>query len=217
MLEPSALKFVNLSSFTGKSIALAADNPISEEALRELFRRHPEQAIEMLFREYYSEICRAVLRVIPDPLIAEDIAQEVFFELWRKRDSLQITSSFSAYLRRAARNRSLNYIRDHKFKPEGEEKILLATDLQIDGNRQLEMQDLQHAIDQAILQLPERCRLVFSLSRFEEMPYQEIADQLGISVKTVENQISKALRLLREALGPHLLWFVGFITFIFTQ
>lgn len=155
------------------------------------------------------------MRIIPDPGIAEDIAQDVFYELWRKRDVLNVNSSFGAYLRRAARNKSLNYIRDRKIKPESEDKIPHRSEGQTDANRKLEVQDLQNSIDRAVGDLPDRCREVFSLSRFEDMSYQEIADKLGISIKTVENQISKALRLLREALGPHLSWFVGFITFIF--
>lgn len=194
---------------------MSTENPHNDASLQKLFQSSPEQAIEVLFREYYTEVCRAVIRIIPDPVIAEDIAQEVFFELWRKREVLNITSSFGAYLRRAARNRSLNYIRDRKINPEPEEKLPQASGFQADANQKLEAQDLQKVIDQVIENLPERCRLVFSLSRFEDMSYQEIADHLGISIKTVENQISKALRLLREALGSHLSWFVGFITFIF--
>jgi RNA polymerase sigma-70 factor (ECF subfamily) len=181
----------------------------------EMFRNEPERALEIVFREYYPDVCRSVLRIIPDAGIAEDIAQDVFYDLWRKREKLNINTSFGAYLRRAARNKSLNYIRDRKINPEGEEKIPHRSAGQTDANRKLEIQDLERSIDQAVGALPERCRQIFSLSRFEEMTYQEIADQLGISIKTVENQISKALRLLREALGPHLSWFVGFITFIF--
>lgn len=195
---------------------MTADTPYNESTLQELFRNDPEQALEILFREHYADICRAVIRIIPKPEIAEDIAQEVFFELWRKRDSLQVTTSFSAYLRRAARNKSLNYLRDHKVDPEGEDFLPELRERQSDAEKELELQDLQACIDRAIDQLPERCRLVFNLSRFEDMSYQEIADQLGISIKTVENQISKALRLLRESLGPYLSWFVGFITFILT-
>ena len=189
----------------------------TDESLLELFRNQPEQAIEILFREYYPDVCRAVMRIIPDAAIAEDIAQDVFFELWRKRNILNINASFGAYLRRAARNKSLNYIRDRKINPEGEDQLPHRSEAQTDANRKLEVQDLQNSIDQAINDLPERCRQIFSLSRYEDLSYQEIADQLGISIKTVENQISKALRLLREALGPHLSWFVGFITFIFTH
>jgi RNA polymerase sigma-70 factor (ECF subfamily) len=187
----------------------------NEDEIRKLFREQPEEALEILFREYYPSVCRVILNVIPDPGIAEDIAQEVFFELWKKRDRIEVISSFGAYLRRAARNRALNYIRDRKINPAGEDQLPQLEAVQTSVDQAIEMQDLQALIDQAIDQLPERCRLVFTLSRFEDMSYQQIADELDISIKTVENQISKALRLLREALGPYLSLFVGFLTIIY--
>ncbi|MEZ4989888.1 MAG: RNA polymerase sigma-70 factor [Saprospiraceae bacterium] len=194
---------------------MSNSDPNKEDNLQKLFRRAPEEAIEVLFREYYPSVCRVILHIIPDPGIAEDIAQDVFFELWRKRDRINVTTSFGAYLRRSARNRSLNYIRDHKINPSGEDQLPPLADQQPNADQCIDIQDLQTQIDRAIDQLPERCRLVFTLSRFEDMSYQQIADELHISIKTVENQISKALRLLRESLGPYLSLFVGFLTIIY--
>lgn len=163
-----------------------------------------EDALEWLFREHYALVCQSVLRIIPDENTAEDIAQEVFLDIWRKRRELDIHSSFKAYLRRAAANKSLNFLRDQKIRwkdeewmPEAEAQLLPPTDA-------LESEDLQREIDLAIDRLPDRCRVVFVLSRFEEMSYDEIARELNISVKTVENQISKALKILRQAMGPYL-------------
>lgn len=186
----------------------------SEDELRALFRNAPEEAIDILFREYYATICRSVLKIIPDPAIAEDIAQEVFFELWRKRDRINIKISFGAYLRRAARNRSLNYLRDNKITPEGEDLLAQIEYPLAKIDQKMAADDLQILIDKAIDQLPDRCRLVFTLSRFEDMSYQQIADELDISIKTVENQIAKALRLLRKVLSPYLSLFVGLLTII---
>lgn len=163
-----------------------------------------DQAIVLIFRLHYRFICQAVYRVIPDQNLAEDLAQEIFLELWRKRDQLQVNTSLKAYLRRAAVNRSLNYIRDRKISFElDDSQAVIASGLPTIG-QQLEAEELQRYIDQAIDQLPERCRVVFVLSRFEQLSYAEIAENLDISVKTVENQISKALKLLRAALGPYL-------------
>lgn len=159
-----------------------------------------DQAMDVLFQRHYSYICRAVYRVLKDYNLAEDIAQEVFLGLWKKRENLNITTSVQAYLKRAAINKSLNFIRDQKVKFDDEEKLPVLTTNQSTTQQQLEADDLQKLIDESIDQLPERCRLVFTLSRFEEMSYQEIATELDISIKTVENQISKALKFLRVAL-----------------
>ncbi len=159
-----------------------------------------EKAMDVLFRRHYSFICRAVYRILKDNNLAEDIAQEVFFGLWKKRENLNISTSVQAYLKRAAINKSLNFIRDQKVKFDDEEKMPVLTNNQFSTQQHLEADDLQKAINEAIDQLPEKCRLVFTLSRFEEMSYQEIATELNISIKTVENQISKALKYLRIAL-----------------
>lgn len=177
----------------------------SDKELALLFEKDSEQAIEILFRLHYSYLCQAVFRVLPDENLAEDLVQEVFFELWKKHRQLRINTSFRAYLRRAAINKTLNFIRDHRrINFENQEELPLKGSLN-DGIQELEASELQALIDRAIDQLPERCRIIFVLSRFEELSYAEIADHLGISVKTVENQISKALKGLRATLEPYLL------------
>ena len=157
--------------------------------------------MEVLFKRYYAFVSLSVLRLVPDPATAEDIAQDVFFEIWRRRSSLDIHVSLKAYLRRAAVNKTLNHLRD-KRNHKNEELSELQSEIQIPENPTLETNELNALIERAIEALPERCRLVFKLSRLEEMSYQEIADKLGISVKTVENQIVKALKMLRDALRP---------------
>jgi RNA polymerase sigma-70 factor, ECF subfamily len=175
---------------------------ISETEALEGLRQGREKALEWLFREYYAYLCQSVYRLIPDGSLAEDIAQEVYFELWRKRKVLVITTSARAYLRRSAVNKALNYLRDQRL-PLDDEPLLLdqVESHQVNAGQRMEAEELQQQIDRAVEALPDRCRLVFVLSRFEEMANKEIADELGISVKTVENQMTKALRLLRESLG----------------
>ena len=159
--------------------------------------------MEVLFKRYYAFVSVAVLRLIADTVTAEDIAQEVFMEIWKRRNSLDIQISLKAYLRKTAVNKTLNYLRDNK-NYKNEELSDVQFDLHSSENPALETNELQGLIERAIEQLPERCKLVFKLSRLEELSYQEIADKLDISVKTVENQIVKALKLLREALRPFL-------------
>lgn len=156
-----------------------------------------------LFRLYYPKVCKAINRVISDEHVVEDLAQDVFFDFWKRREKLDINTSLSAYLRRAGVNKTLNYIRDRKIKWDDEGKLPFMASNAPDASQVMQGKDLEKVINQAIQQLPERCRLVFSLSRFEEMSYQQIADELEISIKTVENQMSKALKILRARLEPY--------------
>lgn len=176
----------------------------TDSELVALLTQDGETVIDVIFRKYYSFLCKSVYRIIPDTQITEDLAQEVFYELWKKRAQLKITTSLKAYLKRAALNKALNYIRDQKIdfrNAPAKEEIESKT---VSIIQEIAANKLQQEIDSAIDQLPERCRLVFVLSRYEEMTYQQIANQLGISIKTVENQMSKALKSLRLTLAKHL-------------
>ena len=176
----------------------------TDDQILELLGRDSEKAMELIFRHYYSFLCIAIAKILPDTHVAEDLAQDVFFDVWKKRDSLNINISLKAYLRRAAINKTLNYIRDRKIRWDDEDKILMMESDTVSITEKLEGEDLKKVVDAAIDKLPERCRLVFSLSRFEEMTYQEIASHLGISIKTVENQMTKALKLLKDDISPYL-------------
>lgn len=174
-----------------------------EELLRQLPEKG-EMAMELIFRKYYDTVCRAIFRILPEYATTEDIAQEVFFELWKRRETLQINTSLSAYLRRAAVNKALNVLRDRRLVNDDDSDLSLLPALDLDGQKVLEAEELHQLVNDAVKALPEKCRVIFVLSRFEQMSYAEIAAKLQISPKTVENHISKALRLLRQVLGPYL-------------
>lgn len=176
----------------------------TDEELIALLASEEDSAIDLIFRKYYTFLCRSVYRIISDTQITEDLAQEVFYELWKKRAQIKISSSLKAYLKRAVLNKALNYIRDQKIDLRNAPEKEGLTSREASVVQELAADNLQQQIDQAIDSLPERCRLVFVLSRYEEMSYQQIADHLGISIKTVENQISKALKSLRVTLAEHL-------------
>ena len=165
--------------------------------------KQSEHAAELLFKKYYSQVCYAVYRIIPDTTTSEDIAQDVFMEIWRKRETIEINSSVKAYLKRAGVNKALNHIRAKKVNFENDDSYEMQNLSIRDHGDDLEALDLQSIIDKAIDSLPERCRIVFSLSRFEELSYKEIASKLDISIKTVENQIGKALKILRSAVESY--------------
>lgn len=180
---------------------------LTNEEFYQFWQQDGEKAIDWLFRKYYSYLCKVVFKIIPDTNLVEDLVQEVFFEVWKKKGQIKINTSMKAYLRRSAVNRSLNYIRDQKIKFENEDKLPFLDSREATIAQKIEAEDLKVLIDEFIDELPERCRIVFVLSRFEDMSYREIAQELDISVKTVENQVSKALKYLRKALGPYVQFF----------
>jgi len=182
---------------------------LAEQSDQDLFARlraGEAPALDELFRRHYAELCRAALRFVNNEQEAEDIVQELFVSLWEKRDrGKDDVGTVGPYLRRAVRNRSLNYLRDRKRIPvdDGEVPLTLAaTGFADDG---LEQDELSVRINRAIDRLPERCRLVFVMSKMEEMSQKEIAAALEISIKTVENQMTRAYRFLREWLAMVLL------------
>ena len=136
--------------------------------------------------------------------VAEEIVQDVMLELWRRRESLAEESSPQAYLFQSTRNRSLNHIRHERVERMGEPFAVREQAIEAPGPSRLIEDEIRVALKRAIHGLTERCREVFELSRTHNLRYAEIAQVLGISVKTVEAQMGKALRVLREELRPWL-------------
>lgn len=158
-------------------------------------------ALRELFESQYLPVCHSIRRLVRDPATVEDLAQEVFIRFWEKRSRIRVTSNLPAYLRRMAVNEALAHLRRRRhFEEESEIPPGEGASAE-ESYLHLELEDnIRAAIDE----LPPRCRTVFQLSRFEELTYNEIADQMGISVKTVENQMGKALKYLRDRLRPYL-------------
>lgn len=177
----------------------------SEQLWLAQLRAGDESALRRIFDRHYALLMGDIYRIVPDEDTCQDLAQEVFVELWKKRAELDIHTSLRAYLRRAAVNRALNYLKtSRRYSFDEPENIANTADTsEYDIRHKNEQDSLEKALHEAIDTLPEKCRLVFSLSRFEHLSHREIAEQLGISVKTIENQITKAMKLLRQALLQH--------------
>ena len=165
------------------------------------FKPDKERIVEILFRENFEALCRLSASYVADPDASKDIVHDVFIRFWNQYDSLPNDSNYKSYLFKAVRNKSLNYLRDKKLHLDVETVNQLSPD---DAGTVLEQQELEAKIRQGLLLLPEKCLEVFELSRFKGLKYQEIADRLEISVKTVEAQMSKALKILREHLKDFL-------------
>lgn len=181
---------------------MSADSEILEHKWLAELQAGDETALRWIFDRFYPLLLSAVYHYVPDEDTCKDLVQEVFVELWKKRTTLQIHTSLGAYLRRAAINRALNYLKANRRTVL--EDTAAWTDAADQSKQDIyqkeEQENLEEALHQAIAQLPEKCRVVFSLSRFEQLSHREIADQLGISVKTIENQITRAMRQLREVM-----------------
>ena len=159
-----------------------------------------EPQFEKLFKEFFIPLSNFAKQYVQDLDTAKDITQKVFLTLWEKRSQMNPEQSIKSYLFTSVKNRSLNYIRDHK-KYRSEVLDLDCGDINMmEEERPLEMADVQARVEQALNELPEKCRKVFELSRFRGMKYKEIAEELQIAQKTVEAHMSKAMKSLRENL-----------------
>jgi RNA polymerase sigma-70 factor, ECF subfamily len=163
------------------------------------------EAFNLCYDLYYKPLCSYANLIVKNPEVAEEIIQNIFMEIWMNREKLPIHSSFKAYILTAVRNDCLDHLK-HKKTVEKymDQQIKNKIDAYDDIFSQLIDKELQLHLNSAIQKLPEACRKVFELSRFHYNSYKEIAEKLNISIKTVENQIGKALKIVRKELDPFL-------------
>ena len=170
----------------------------------ESIRKGDAKVFESLFRVYYNELCHFAYRYLKDWDLAEETVQDVFYQIWKKHDQLNIVKNVKAYLYQSVKNSCLQIFK-HKlvekkyvnnFKIEGRSEAYEPTDA-------LEHKEIVEKVERVIQSLPERCRDIFMLNRFEGLKYQEIADRLAISIKTVEANMGKALKVFRESFGSY--------------
>ncbi len=177
---------------------------MDDQQLLARIRQDSPHAFDDVFRAYYPSLVGLAESIVQQRATAEDIAQDVLIGLWRRRHDLTIETSLRAYLFRATRNRALNRIRDERVRRDAEPHIAAGALRPPPTDAAAVQSEIEAALRAAVQTLPPRCREVFELSRVHGLAYAEIADVLGISVKTVENQMGKALRILREQLAPWL-------------
>ncbi|MBK8505607.1 MAG: RNA polymerase sigma-70 factor [Saprospiraceae bacterium] len=142
-------------------------------------------------------VYQKIFQIVRQKELSEDLAQEVFLKIWRKKSDLQINQSLEGYLATMAYHEALAHLRKKTPELYQIESELQENVLSTNAHLEIEAQDLQDRIERAINELPPRCRSVFVLSRYEGKSYKEIAELMEISIKTVENQMIKALSSLR--------------------
>ncbi len=178
-----------------------SDDAALNAHLTHLRQADPAGFMEQVFKLFYAPLGAVVYRVVPDRAVVEDILQDVFLRLWQGLAALPVIDSYRAYLHRMALNAALRHQqrarRQMAWDDELAGKIAVAP-AALDG---LHAAEAATAVAAALARLPPQCRLVFELSRYEEMSYQQIAQALEISPKTVDNQMGKALRIMRRELA----------------
>ncbi|MFN3402836.1 MAG: RNA polymerase sigma-70 factor [Cytophagaceae bacterium] len=158
--------------------------------------------LETLYKENYQLLINISVAIVKDEEVAEDIVQDVFFKLWEKKMFSIKTESPKGYLIKSVANSSLNYIRSRKVRDKYATHYIMNSPV-AEKDFQLEEKELELKIKAAIESLPVKCKIIFMMSRFEDMKYKEIAEHLGISIKTVENQMSIALDRLKKSLKEY--------------
>ncbi|MBF9252689.1 RNA polymerase sigma-70 factor [Pontibacter sp. 172403-2] len=181
-----------------------------DEKLLELIQADDRAAFEQVYNKYWSKLYLSAYNILRDRQASEDIVQEVLVSLWMKRSSLAI-KSLNAFLYCAVRYQVLNAIRSGKAR---QHVLSEAGKLSVEneGESALCEKDINCLLEQGIAELPGKCRQIYLLSRKEHLTTREIAMQLGIASKTVENQLTIALRRLRVTLGHFLLWTAVFLS-----
>lgn len=177
-----------------------------EKILISQIQKGDAAAFEKLYGCYYTNIFRFIYSIVKEFEIAEDLVQDVFINVWKQRAQINVEQSIKSYLFTAARNASLNYLRHRSVvrkifpvsvKIDEQQKININLN---QGEELYSQKTLQEELQQALSSLPDKCRTVFYLSRYEELTHNQIAEILDISPKTVNNQILKALKILRKRL-----------------
>ncbi|MBL7729500.1 MAG: RNA polymerase sigma-70 factor [Dinghuibacter sp.] len=184
---------------------------LDQPGILTLLAEKNEAAFEQVFKQHFKSLHGYACAMLTDPADAEEAVQQVFLKLWERPEQLHISGSLAAYLYRAVHNQCLNQIKHQKVKTGYQLHVAYSMNRETDNaTGKIAGRELETRFQAALAELPEQCRTIFQLSRFDEMKYREIAETLGISIKTVENQMGKALKLLRAKLAEFLLGVILF-------
>ncbi|HWW41590.1 RNA polymerase sigma-70 factor [Pedobacter sp.] len=160
-------------------------------------------AMENIYRNHWEAVLDSVYKRVRDEEVAQDITQEIFISLWENRERLVIEGSLGAYLQGAVKYKVINYFKSAIVKEKHQDDLTMLVGEQnaASAESQLLLKDLHKEIDEALMELPDKMRLIFSMSRKQEKTIQEISQELNLSAQTVKNQISAALKVVKKRLS----------------
>jgi RNA polymerase sigma-70 factor, ECF subfamily len=188
------LNIISNNSTKQSRLTSEEENELLEKALK-----GDTAAFEKIYRSYVKELCSFAAYSVKSFDAAEDIVQKLFLILWERRDSIRVDGILKTYLFTSVRNLSLNYLKHRTIDRNNSEKYSMRFSVPTATPHEIvEQQEMDVLITQALEKMPERCRIVFILSRYFNMKYAEIAEILEISVKTVDAQMVKAVKSLRS-------------------
>lgn len=179
-------------------------------ALKDLLNSE-KKGLEYLFKKYHSFLVKFSIQIVKREEVAEDIVQDLFFKLWGNRKQKEQVQHIKSYLFQSVKNQSINFLKSSKSNIQSDDLYKFDHLTKNNVDELVQYESLQESIQKVLLKLPEKCRIIFKLSRFEQKSYKEIADKLNISIKTVENQMGKALKIMREELKE----FVALVILLF--
>lgn len=185
----------------------------TERLIVEQLKHGNEDAYKYIYDHHYVLLCHVANQYLKDTFLSETIVGDVIFHLWEIRETLNINSSIRGYLMRAVRNRCMDYIKSEYEKREVSFSVLMPEEISEERYLQSDTyplgilleRELENEIRVAIEKLPTECRCVFEKSRFEEKKYEEISEELGISINTVKYHIKNALSFLQSELSKYLI------------
>lgn len=170
-----------------------------------------KEAFRKLFTDFFAPLCVYAHRFVEDLSISEDLVQDVFFNLWKNRKSLEIRTSTRNFLVTNVKNSCIDYLRRKEVEARYTAAQSQNTDSIYDTEDLYIISELEENINKALAKLPDKIRIVFEMNRFQDLTYAEIAQQKEISVKTVEAYMTKALKHLREELKDYLPFILLFL------
>lgn len=176
--------------------------PLSTDLLTSL-KKGEAQAMEQIYKDYWADVFDSACRRVRDEDVAQDITQEIFISLWENRQRLAISGSLRSYLLAAVKYKVINYFKSAIVKDKYQEDLFFLAEgqMELSAENKLMVKDLNKEIDAAMQDLPEKMRQIFRMSRMQEKTIREISAELGLSGQTVKNQISAALKMLKERLS----------------
>jgi RNA polymerase sigma-70 factor (ECF subfamily) len=162
------------------------------------------KAYEFLFRKYYEQLCQWAHQYLHDKDASEEVVQELFYNIWLKRENLDVRISVKSYLYKSVSNNCKMILRQHSRRTEIERQLAYSMDCHEEPRNGFETDEINEIVNRTLEDLPIRSAAIFRMSRYEGKKYAEIADELKISVKTVEASMSRALALFRKNLEKYI-------------